>query len=166
MAWQSVLGGKYEVSRDGQVRNAKTKKHRALSGSPPMGYLNFCARLPNDPRQRTHFVHHLICEAFHGPRPDGFQCSHLNGVPTDNRAVNLRWVTAAENQSHRIAHGTALRGVTHPSSRFKSKAELKMIVDRVNSGETLRRVAADYGVTLQCIHLIAKGKNYASEGVV
>jgi hypothetical protein len=41
--------------------------------------------------------HILICTAFHGPRPDGYQCDHINGIPTDNRACNLQWVTPAEN---------------------------------------------------------------------
>lgn len=41
--------------------------------------------------------HTLVCTAFHGPRPDGFQCDHINGIPTDNRACNLQWVTPAEN---------------------------------------------------------------------
>ena len=41
--------------------------------------------------------HSLVCTAFHGPRPDGYQCDHINGIPTDNRACNLQWVTPAEN---------------------------------------------------------------------
>lgn len=43
------------------------------------------------------YCHYLICNAFHGPRPDGYECDHINGIHTDNRACNLQWVTPAEN---------------------------------------------------------------------
>ncbi len=41
--------------------------------------------------------HILICTTFHGPRPEGYQCDHLNGNILDYSAVNLEWVTPKEN---------------------------------------------------------------------
>ena len=41
--------------------------------------------------------HILICSTFHGPRPEGYQCDHLNGNILDYSAVNLEWVTPKEN---------------------------------------------------------------------
>lgn len=41
--------------------------------------------------------HLLVCTAFHGPRPDGYECDHINGNNMDWSASNLRWVTTAEN---------------------------------------------------------------------
>ena len=41
--------------------------------------------------------HSLMCATFHGPRPDGYQCDHLNGNVLDYSAANLEWVTPAEN---------------------------------------------------------------------
>ena len=41
--------------------------------------------------------HILICSTFHGPRPEGYQCDHLNGNVLDYSAANLEWVTPAEN---------------------------------------------------------------------
>ena len=34
---------------------------------------------------------------FHGARPEGYQCDHINGDVTDYSAANLEWVTPAEN---------------------------------------------------------------------
>lgn len=52
---------------------------------------------------RKLLVHRLVCEAFHGAPPFiGAQVNHKNGVKSDNRADNLEWVTASENQRHRI----------------------------------------------------------------
>ena len=45
-------------------------------------------------KERCHF---LMCATFHGPRPDGYQCDHLNGNILDYSAANLEWVTPAEN---------------------------------------------------------------------
>ena len=41
--------------------------------------------------------HILVCTAFHGPRPEGYECDHINGYNMDWSASNLRWVTTAEN---------------------------------------------------------------------
>ena len=38
-----------------------------------------------------------MCATFHGPRPEGYQCDHLNGNKFDYSAANLEWVTPAEN---------------------------------------------------------------------
>lgn len=45
----------------------------------------------------TKKVHHLVLEAFHGPRPTGLHGCHNNGDPLDNRAGNLRWDTQSGN---------------------------------------------------------------------
>jgi hypothetical protein len=41
-----------------------------------------------------------------GPRPDGMQVCHNNGLRTDNRLSNLRYDTASGNMRDRILHGT------------------------------------------------------------
>jgi len=45
-------------------------------------------------------VHHLVLEAFIGPRPSGYECNHKNNIKSDNRPKNLEWVTHAENMAH------------------------------------------------------------------
>ena len=44
------------------------------------------------------YCHILVCTAFHGQRPDGHECDHLNGNHLDWTADNLEWVTPEENQ--------------------------------------------------------------------
>jgi hypothetical protein len=51
-------------------------------------------------------VHQIVATAFHGPRPEGMECRHLNGNRLDNCAENLRWGTRSENMLDRVEHGT------------------------------------------------------------
>ena len=56
-------------------------------------------------------VHHLVLEAFVGPKPPGCHARHvLTNDRMDNRLVNLAWGTPQENQDDRGRHGTRIRG--------------------------------------------------------
>lgn len=49
-------------------------------------------------RGKNYKIHRLVCEAFHGPHPEGKPIVlHLNEDATDNRPENLRWGTQKEN---------------------------------------------------------------------
>jgi hypothetical protein len=47
------------------------------------------------------YVHQLVTEAFHGPRPDGLLALHADDDPLNLHAMNLRWGTPAENAADR-----------------------------------------------------------------
>ena len=111
--WKPVVGweGLYEVSDHGNVRSLDRTIHysdgrvfhhkgRALrpgmskSGRDRYQRVGLC----RDSVTSMHKVHILVATAFHGPRPPGGVCRHLNDVVSDNRAMNLSWGTASENQ--------------------------------------------------------------------
>ena len=49
-------------------------------------------------RGKSYKMHRLICEAFHGPAPEGKPIVlHLDEDATNNRPENLRWGTMKEN---------------------------------------------------------------------
>lgn len=49
-------------------------------------------------RRKTYKVARLICEAFHGPCPEGMtDVMHMDEDPANNRPENLRWGTRKEN---------------------------------------------------------------------
>ena len=72
-------------------------------------------------------VSHAVLEAWGFPRPKGYECDHINGNHTDNRLVNLEWVTRVENIRRRWINnakkglgfcGIPLKDVT-PTGRWK-----------------------------------------------
>lgn len=116
--WLPIPGyeGMYEVSNFGAVRSLRREtldangKRHSMRGK----YLNINViekgyhqvALYRDGHRKYHKVHRLVLEAFVGP-PDSpdLHGMHINDVPGDNRAENLRWGTASENIADQIAHG-------------------------------------------------------------
>lgn len=50
---------------------------------------------------RKVYIHHLVAETWHGPRPDGLLLLHADDDPDNPHAENLRWGTPAENAADR-----------------------------------------------------------------
>lgn len=93
--WATIPGfdGRYIVSRNGSVRNRSGKPVR-LELSQRGYYRVYLSK--NGVVQRFR-VHRLVASAFI-PNPNNLpQVDHINGVKTDNRAENLRWVTNKQN---------------------------------------------------------------------
>lgn len=63
--------------------------------------------------QTRRYVHDLVLEAFTGPRPDGMEGCHNDGVPANNVHSNLRWDTHQGNNADKKLHGTAQIGTLH-----------------------------------------------------
>jgi HNH endonuclease len=63
-------------------------------------------------------VHQMVCEAFHGPRPDGYIVMHLDENPLNNRADNLAWGTRKENHN-----APKLKAYHSATGRARTKGE-------------------------------------------
>jgi hypothetical protein len=115
--WLPVVGheGIYEVSDRGRVRSlervilvngpqqVRTIRARILKQHPrDTGHMTVGLRSP----ARTAHVHHLVLEAFAGPRPPGLWGCHNDGVAANNHVSNLRWDTPQSNVHDTIRHGT------------------------------------------------------------
>lgn len=107
-------------------------------------------------RGRVHPVHIIACETFHGPRPEGMEAAHGNGIPTDCQASNLRWATPAENSADRIKHGTQTRGVAHGRARLTDDAVRAI---RASSGSD-RELARQFGVNRRTVAFVREGKTW------
>lgn len=102
--WRPIPGYHgYEASELGEVRpiNPRYKRGRGLTIKPwiETRHKRQAARLSlHHEGQRTkHFVHVLVCMAFHGLPPPDTECCHINHDSLDNRACNLKWDTHSVN---------------------------------------------------------------------
>lgn len=134
--WRPIIGweGLYEVSDLGrvrgvprsQVRLGKTGKpttfrygYKLLSpGKKDTGYLLVVLSDMTNNRQKVAGVHRLVCEAFHGPRPDwDYEVAHGDHDKRNNSAANLRWATHRENIQDSVRDGrTGRRAVADNDS--------------------------------------------------
>lgn len=66
-------------------------------------HLHGLASIVGDRRRRRHaYVHHLVAEAFLGPKPSpAHVVCHRNDNGRDNRAANLYWGTRDDNETDR-----------------------------------------------------------------
>jgi hypothetical protein len=108
--WQPVVGfeGLYEVSSLGRVASLPTSTWptRRVLATPAHARGGYpYVTLHHEGRYFHRKVHHLVCLAFVGPRPDGMLCRHLDGDVTNNVPANLVWGTARENLLDAVRHG-------------------------------------------------------------
>jgi hypothetical protein len=105
--WRPVVDyeGRYEVSDQGRVRNTQTGIVRilSLSGKPGCRYASVDWKTAG--RKEYFRVHHLVLEAFVGPRPSGMHACHRDDDRLNNHVTNLYWGTQADNMQDRLRNG-------------------------------------------------------------
>lgn len=110
-------------------------------------------------QHKTFLVHVLVCETFHGPKPDGKQVAHGDSNPRNNQSANLRWATPVENNSDKYARNTTLQGTKHPLSKLTDDQVLE-IRRRVKLGEMQYLLAREFGVTNMVISNVKLRKSW------
>ncbi len=167
--WENL----FEVSNLGRVRSLdrtiKVKdclgnlEERSFSGRILKGstfkYSQVCFTFPGRKVERR-YVHHLVCDAFLGPRPKDFEVCHNDGNRLNNCLENLRYDTRSANAMDRHKHGTfkVLKGIYAPSSKLtiRQVKYIRKIGDKISA----RALAKRYGVSHSRILAARKGESY------
>ena|SRR5690606_1388273 len=113
--WKPVPGyeGIYEVSSKGRVRSldrvnsqgARVRGRVMKTRTDKDGYFDLVLSKAGEKTYPR--VHRLVCEAFHGPAPEGkpFAC-HKDGNNQNNTPENLYWGSSSDNMQDAVRHGT------------------------------------------------------------
>lgn len=115
--------------------------------------------------KRKYPVARLILTAFVGPRSSDIEACHFpDRDPKNNRLANLVWGTRAVNESHKLIHGTILRGETAVAAKL-TEAQVFEIRAAVDAGERVGEVARRYGVSDCTVSSILRGFTWRHLGV-
>lgn len=159
--WKDITGyeGIYQVSNLGRIKSLKYGKEKIRKPvKHKFGYLQIGL---NNGKYRVYKVHRLVAQTFI-PNPENKpHIDHINTDRTDNRAENLRWVTAKENANNKLTiekHKNKLlpKSEKHPSSKpilqFTKEGEF------VNIWNCARDIERELGCCNGDISKCCKGK--------
>ena len=116
--------GQYYVTSFGRVFTLKFRNNipqlQLMPGTPAKKsrYLVVTFYTPKKRKRVTKYIHALVCRAFHGRRPKGYQVAHKDGSRDNNRADNLCWKTPLDNNHDRYIHNTVPYGTKSNTSKL------------------------------------------------
>lgn len=153
-----------EASSCGRVRVGGKMNHPTPDKD---GYLRTWASSEGKRRNTSH--HAAVADAFIGPRPAGYEIDHIDGVRTNNRPENLRYLTHADNVRASAAAGRSMRGENHVCARLTEKQALEILATfrrsppqgrYVRNPVGIRSLAEKYKVGIRAIGALVTGETW------
>ena len=180
--WKPVLGyeGLYEVSNLGRVKSLFRRVRRGdghltvkekimdFSKVSRNNLTYYRVPLSRGNKKSLKLVSNLVCEAFHGRRPNGMQCSHINENSIDNRACNLMWSTIEENNTMPIKIQRQKEAWRKGLFEHLKKPVLQFTKDGslIAEHESCKAAARASGVRDDHIISCCKGRNKSAGGYI
>lgn len=164
LVWRRVVGFEdfYEVSNKGDVRSIARigPGGRIMASKPIKPGLSSYGYWQIGLRGKTTRVHVVVAEAFHGPRPRGAVCRHLNGDKLDNRAENLAWGSHADNEADKRAHGRDPSGGRNPKAKINDETA-RLILCYALGGERNKEISARLNVPYPTVRSITSRQKWS-----
>lgn len=157
---QSSLAPEYEVSSLGRVRHKDAKRVRKPISSSN-GYLYISIR---DTSMKYGVkdlsIHRLVAQEFL-PNPHNLpQVNHIDGNKGNNAVNNLEWCSVSHNIQHSSCVLGNYRKITDEiATEIKSKY---VPYSKKGSGTCLYDLAQEYGLHIDTVHKLCKGKRIYS----
>ena len=160
--WRDIEGyeGLYQISNLGNVKSFKGINERILKASlNSSSYLTVSLCLGSNSKTCT--VHRLVAKAFILEVDGKYHVNHINGVKTDNIALNLEWCTPKENIQH--SHDTGLQVAVKGSANGKAKLkeeDIPKIFAMAAEVYTNKYIAKHFGVSATVINRVLNRKTW------
>lgn len=145
---KSGIGGQYRLDYSSA---------RALKGTDYRGYLKVTVKVGG--KQRPIPVHVMVADAFIGPRPDGLEVRHLDGIKRNTRHSNLKYGSAKENGEDRAKLGESARGERNGATDFTA-ADVLEIRKRHAAGESCAAIGRSLQRGRSTIHAIVTRQSW------
>ncbi len=139
----------YEVSNLGRVRHGSRILHIRNNGH---GYL----RTTLGTSRPTAYIHHIVAEAFIGPRPPGFEIDHKDCNRANNRLENLQYLTITQNRRRTVDAGRnyvptiKARGENQGASKL-TPGKVRAIRRTVKQGKSMHVTAKEFGISVTTV---------------
>lgn len=138
--WKPVVGyPSHYISNYGVIRREAGLTYGSLCN----GYRQH--RAANKGSKFRKYVHHMVMEAFVGPRPEGWYVNHKDGVKFNNRLDNLEYLSPTENSRHAVSTGLAKSGERSPQSKLAHADVLN--IRQLKGRFTYEEIGEVYGIT-------------------
>lgn len=170
--WKDIEGyeGLYQVSNFGNIksfprRGTQSRKEKILKPTEsPNKYLSVFLYKNGDYKKML--VHRLVAKVFLNNEKSLPQVNHINGIKSDNRAVNLEWCTAKENEKH--AFETGLHNVISGEEHYASKKIIQYSKEKTFIKEWVcaRQIEKQLGISHSNISLCCQHKRKTAGGYI
>lgn len=170
IAWKTLvyngeLFERFEVSIEGQIRNAKTARIYKTHINHE-GYEQVCVSLGSRNKKKVFKIHKAIAETFVSNLDNKPEVNHKDGNKTNNHANNLEWTTCSENVRHAYDNGLAKakQGVDNPWAKLTNE-DVVYIREHYVPYDSLygaRALGRKFNVNKNTIRDVANGKSYVN----
>lgn len=153
--WKTISWApRYKVSDQGRIMGLSG----LMTPNVHKGYLYVGLYVEPGVRVRRP-VHVIVLEEFVGPRPDGFDACHNNGIRGENALGNLRWDTREANTLDRDMHGTTARGERNGGGGKLTNEDVRRIRSEYafrQKGRGMPDLGRKYGVSAATVGMIVR----------
>lgn len=165
--WKDILGffGDYQVSSLGHIKSFK-KDATGIVLTPTLSHKGYERIRLSAGITKQYSVHRVVAEAFI-PNPDNLpQVNHIDGNKLNNCIDNLEWCTNLENMQHARKNNLFpdVFGDNNPNARISS-SDVKNIVDKYNSGISIKDLAKNYNIPISRVRSIIYGNTWKEENL-